>query len=282
MIDPAEPERAIADASRMFEEAPSEASATPSKPLPNSVDISYDLEAVEPPKRTPTRADSVFEEPRAGRSHRLERGSLSASPLPNGQVWTRLGEWGPALIRVGLVVLIFAIITWQAYQLVGLTFGLMLLFIGSITTVLVAYPIIITLERPVRFTPEQAVRDYYGALSNIFPHHRRMWLLLSSKGRDTSDFSSLTSFRNYWREQVFTLGGTRWSCFLRFQLAEFKSDKGGGQSSVEATYRIVVSRLGSQKTPIATREVVATLSRGADRMWYLDEGRLTETTLEAS
>ena len=61
------------------------------------------------------------------------------------------------------------------------TTGLILL-VGGLGAVVLSYPILITLERPVRITPEQAARDYFGALSHHFPHYRRMWLLLSARG----------------------------------------------------------------------------------------------------
>ncbi len=54
---------------------------------------------------------------------------------------------------------------------------------GAVGLLLLCYPLFITMERPIRITPEQAVNDYYAALSHSIPHTRRMWLLLSEEGR---------------------------------------------------------------------------------------------------
>ena len=67
---------------------------------------------------------------------------------------------------------------------------------------MLSYPILITLERPVRITPEQAARDHYGALSHHLPHHRRMWLLLERRGRVSPHFASYEGFRNYWNSRI--------------------------------------------------------------------------------
>ncbi len=79
------------------------------------------------------------------------------------EVWSRQGEWGPTLLLlaawlIGLAVFLFFAIGILPY---GLTF--LALLIGGAGAFLISYPILITLERPIRMTPEQAVRDYYGA-----------------------------------------------------------------------------------------------------------------------
>ena len=71
--------------------------------------------------------------------------------------------------------------------------------------VVLSYPILITLERPVRITPEQALRDYYGALSHQLPHFRRMWLLLSTAGRISTAYGSFEGFKAYWKDRLATM-----------------------------------------------------------------------------
>ena len=68
--------------------------------------------------------------------------------------------------------------------------------------VVLSYPILITLERPVRITPEQALRDYYGALSHHLPHFRRMWLLLEHGGRISTAYGSFEGFKAYWKDRL--------------------------------------------------------------------------------
>ena len=78
---------------------------------------------------------------------------------------------------------------WVTFIVLLVSFGLgtehlgillLTLLLGGMVAVVLSYPILITLERPVRITPEQALRDYYGSLSHHLPHFRRMWLLLST------------------------------------------------------------------------------------------------------
>ena len=98
------------------------------------------------------------------------------------QVWSRGSEWGSTFVVLACWI---AAILGIAYFTLGAelygTTGLILL-VGGLGAVVLSYPILITLERPVRITPEQAARDYFGALSHHFPHYRRMWLLLSARG----------------------------------------------------------------------------------------------------
>ena len=93
--------------------------------------------------------------------------------------------------------------------------------------VFLAYPILITLERPVRMTPEQAVRDYYGALSHHMPHFRRMWLLLSKAGRISSAFGSFEGFKNYWKDRLASVreGHAGSLTPLVFDVSEFQAEK---------------------------------------------------------
>ncbi len=95
------------------------------------------------------------------------------------QVWSRGSEWAPTLVILGSWILaILALVYFLGEAELYGTAGLLLL-IGGLVAVVLCYPIVITLERPVRVTPEQAARDYFGALSHHFPHYRRMWLLLA-------------------------------------------------------------------------------------------------------
>ncbi len=91
--------------------------------------------------------------------------------------WSRWSEWGMNLIVLGawMAVLLFLLYILFGMEFYGLAFALLL--VGAVVSVVLSYPILITLERPVRITPEQALRDYYTALSHHVPHFRRMWLL---------------------------------------------------------------------------------------------------------
>ena len=101
----------------------------------------------------------------------------------------------------GWVAVLFAIV-YFALQLDLYGIAFLILILGGIAAVILSYPILITLERPVRITPEQALRDFYGSLSHHFPHFRRMWLLLSSAGRISTAYGSFEGFKAYWKDRL--------------------------------------------------------------------------------
>jgi hypothetical protein len=193
------------------------------------------------------------------------------------QVWTRGAEWAGTLlllVAAGCVsfVLIYGLISAEMFSLAFLA----LLASGLVLAVL-SYPILITLERPVRITPEQAVRDFYAALSHHVPHYRRMWLLLSREGRVSGAFASFEGFRSYWKARLAQLRQGRASGWtpLKFQVEDFKAEKSAGKTDIEATYTVKVSVRGRvAEGPVETVRVRTTLVKGPDRMWYLDRGTL--------
>jgi hypothetical protein len=139
---------------------------------------------------------------------------------------------------------------------------------------------LITLERPVRVTPEQALRDYYGALSHHLPHFRRMWLLLSSAGRTSSAYGSFDGFKRYWRERLGVLRGSHAGSFtpLVFEIADFNADKSAGKTRIAADFTLKVYVRGKRKEgTIASVPMHVGLARGPDKMWYLENGTLSRT-----
>ena len=190
-------------------------------------------------------------------------------------VWTRGAEWGPDLIRVGAVALGTLVLTWLCLWHL---FALFVLMVGAAATVLVAYPILITLERPVRITPEQAVDDFFAAASHHVPHYRRMWLLLSSLGRESGSFTSFEDFKAYWSDKM-----ERWKAIksvgkytpLKFEVDSFRSDKSTGKSTSRADYTVnVYVRDREAEGPIESIKMAHGLIKGPDRMWYLNRGVL--------
>ena len=118
------------------------------------------------------------------------------------QVWTRWEEWSGTIFSLAaaglaLFVILYLLVAFDQFGLAFLAF-----LAGGAGLAFLSYPILITLERPVRVTPEQALRDYFTALSHHFPHYERMWLLLSSAGRVSSEFASFEGFRDYWKRRL--------------------------------------------------------------------------------
>jgi len=226
------------------------------------------------PPSPPERPASGAEAP-AEPSPRRPRPEPEITPSEVDQPWSRLAEWGPALARIsaaGLatLVVLYLMISAGAWKLAALA-----AFIGLIGLLLLSYPIAVTLERPVRMTPEQAVRDYYTAASLPLPHYRRMWLLLSNAGRSETQFETYSEFRAYWEKQRSELRGGRKGLWprLEFQVEEFEADASAGKSAVSARYTVtVVETGGSGARRLHSGKRTITLSRGPDRMWYLDRG----------
>jgi hypothetical protein len=248
----------------------------------------YELKPLHEPhaparSRPPFSTDGYAVAPAEG-ADRVEVWSPAAPPRPPvdpavavRQVWSRRAEWGGTLVFLGTVAAI--ILTAFSWLISNEEFGLafLVLFSGGFLIVLFSYPILVTLEIPVRVTPEQAARDFYGAMSHHLPHYRRMWLLLSAAGRHSGSFGSFESFRRYWKRRLRELRAGHASRLtpLKFQVEDFQSPRSSGKTEIQATYTLRIYVRGRQQAgPISTFQVHASLVRGPDRMWYLDDGTL--------
>jgi len=284
-----EPERAQADW-LMAEESgkpssPSSASAPPSVTSDESYDIlgadSDDhvegsaavVPPIPPPKpkkpvKPPSSAAATESAPRERRS-RPRHGTVD-------EVWTRWAEWGPDVIRVGVVAALLLIPLYYSLMAMQFFVAFLILAGGGILLAILGYPLFITMERPVRITPEQALKDYYAALSHPKPHIRRMWLLLSSAGRSSPSFSSFDEFKTYWNNTLDTLKmgkASRFNPFV-FTVRDFKAEKSAGLTELEAKFTLNVRPRAEESAPGQNYPVVMGLVKGPDKMWYLDEGTM--------
>ena len=193
-------------------------------------------------------------------------------------VWTRGAEWGASLLVLAVWAAAVCFVVYLCLASESYAAAFLALASGAAIGTALLYPILVTLERPVRMTPEQALRDYYGALSHHLPHYKRMWLLLSNKGRSSSEFSDYEAFKRYWKKTLKSLreqGRVKGSVPLAFTVSEFKSEKSAGKSVIDASWTIqVFVRNKREDGPITSAPAVSTLVKGPDGMWYLDEGRL--------
>jgi hypothetical protein len=193
------------------------------------------------------------------------------------EVWTRQAEWGPTIIVLVVVGLGVFFSAYFLFSVDNMALPFFILLVGGAAWVALSYPILITMERPVRMTPEQAVKDYFAALSHHFPHFRRMWLLLSTPGRTCGAYGSYEGFKNYWRARLAQLRGDRAGKFtpLNFDIIEFKADKSGGKQALEAKFIVVVHLRGRRADgPVAKLRARTWTVKGPDNMWYLDNGTL--------
>jgi hypothetical protein len=284
----ADAESSIADASSLFDDDHRGLGAAPdsrSKPrLTTSPGETFDLAGDDPDESpevappipvapaSPTRAAAKTRKPsRPETAERLD----DDEPASVDEVWSRGAEWAPALTRLGIVGAAVLFLVYLTSSNPGLAF--MILLVGGFACVLLSYPIVITLERPVRMTPEQALKDYYGALSHHFPHYKRMWLLLSSEGRDCRHFNSFTGFTTYWKEQLTALKSGQSSQFtpLDFEVEEFKSEKSAGKPKADARCTIAAYVRGKKSDgPKKSFHLETELVKGPDGMWYLNDGAL--------
>lgn len=304
----------IADASSLFDDDADEPNwgrkpshtprakpaASPPKPVeppPTAVPLGgeYDVEGLDPDDDAPPVPRTPVRPTRAkaaeGPGERRPRASIPASrsgsdddqeerqaPDPEdgvGEVWTRWGEWGPTLTKMGIVAVVMVML---AYFAGASLMAFLIVVAGIVTLVALSYPIAVTLERPMRLTPEQALKDFYAAASHHFPQYRRMWLLLSDAGRDCAEFDSYSRFRSYWVSRMARVRGNRIKALtpLTFIIKEFRSDKSAGQTVIEAEYTIAVRARGATGGSAEEYPIEGSLVRGPDKMWYLNSGVLPE------
>jgi hypothetical protein len=223
-----------------------------------------------PPRTTKPKSKPVKDLERSARADSVPEATVD-------EVWTRWAEWGPNLVALILAALAAGGLIVFAVAQEWFVLAFLLMLATGVGLLLLSYPIAITLERPVRITPEQAVRDFYAALSHHVPHYRRMWLLLSSAGKTSRWFGSLEGFKGYWEERLKTLKGKRAGKYtpLKFQVEDFRADKSAGKTSLPAKFTIRVFVRGQQDSgPIASYRIETGLVKGPDRMWYLNDGTL--------
>jgi hypothetical protein len=289
----------IAAADWLLQDDPATASTQPAagSTLPTGTGEVFDLvespgaEPVVPPSSSPAPESpsaplATAARPRETAPGRADDRSRREPEVLVEEVWSRQAEWGPTLLILAAwlfaVALVVYFLTWENESYL---IGFLTLLVGGAVAVVLSYPILITLERPVRMTPEQAVRDYYGALSHHVPHTRRMWLLLSTAGRTTASYGSFEGFKAYWIEQLATLKGNQAGPMtpLVFEVADYRGDKSAGQSRVDVRFTLKISIRGRRQAgPIATLPAQVSLVRGPDRMWYLENGTLPKAGSAAS
>ncbi len=271
----------IADASQLFGQPEAPKAETPASSPVDAAD-GYAVEGPEPDPEA-VAGPPIPPIPKAERPRPVPKPEPAArrpKRAPSSGVdplWSRWGEWDTDLIRLGLATVVVGFLLYSTFG--ANTLGLWaFLFLASVVGLaILAYPIFITLERPVRVTPEQAVKDYFAALSHRVPHFKRMWLLLSTDGRNATEFGSYPAFKAYWTRRLAEWkAGAQSSGPLNpitVEVADFKSEKSAGQTEIDADYTAQVLSPGRPE-PVANYRVSLRLVRGSDRMWYLEKGTL--------
>ena len=309
MNDPKRPDSDdIADADWLFQDEPPKSASPGSSrieipkpdpdgtiPLPEEVyellkgggadSADHPLKAAEPPPAP---------RPKSAGASSVDRSPAPESPVPRrsakvrdaerpeayvDQVWSRSAEWGPSLIRLGIVAAICGFVIVSAISAGQIGFAFFLIAVGGAVCIALCYPIAITLERPIRMTPEHAVKDYYEALSHHLPHYRRMWLLLSTPARTGSKFGSYDGFRAYWNRRLSALRGSAVSKTtpLQFETEDVIAEKSAGKDAAEVAFDLVVFARGRRSDgPLARYPMRVWAVKGPDNMWYLDSAAIPD------
>ena len=187
------------------------------------------------------------------------------------EVWSRWTEWKEPLLwsaaSIGLVCLVQFGGAWVSGLLVflGLAYG--------------TYHIVISLEIPVRVTPEQAVQEFYAALGHRLPNYRRMYSLLTADAKRPDNFPDFPGFRSYWKKRVTRFSRSyEWLTPLDFRVEGFKCRYNPERTLANVRYKLQVfarSRTVSGE-PIAEFDLRNLLAKGPDSQWYLNDGTLPE------
>ncbi|ODT98543.1 MAG: hypothetical protein ABS79_05705, partial [Planctomycetes bacterium SCN 63-9] len=300
---PKKPNSEISDAELLFRESaapakqPNDLGKLPASESPEVFDLGERAETRSPSPRPPAAMMESAPSPRTSSTPPPPSESISRPGIPEterdrefraasksafettgkvDQIWSRKNEWGPSLIAlacwtIALLSLLYIALVSELFNM-----ALVLLILGGLYWLYLCYPILITLEIPVRLTPESAVKDYYAALSHHMPHYRRMWLLLSRQARLTTNYGSYEGFRDYWKGRVAELkrgAGARPSTPLLFQVDSFHAEKNLDKSEANARFVLNIFVRGRREEgPIASVPMQIDLVRGPDKMFYLCDG----------
>lgn len=253
----------------------------PPQQIPVAPDEAYEIEGGEPGGDVDETAAPIVPPvpepaPRQARPRAADKPAAGSEAATVDVVWTRWGEWGPDVVRLGLAALVTLFLLYLTVSSLYFLLAFLVLVVGAAVMAVLFYPLAITFERPVRVTPEQAVKDYYGALSHSVPHYRRMWLLLSSAGRSCPEYVTFEAFESYWRNRLTALddGVSKRFNPLRFEVEDFRSEKSKGQTAIDGTFTLNVRHRRRPDQTVRSFRIALGLVKGPDRMWYLNRGTL--------
>ncbi|SIO00077.1 hypothetical protein SAMN05444166_1982 [Singulisphaera sp. GP187] len=279
-------EKENVDVGWLMEDGPKPASGKAASPPPPPIvsEGSYEIEGVDPleaqdePAAIVPPIPSPVPRPRKPQAADQPPTRSTVKPGTVDEVWTRWAEWGPDIIRLVAAAGVLLVLLYLALTSFWFTTAFLILVGGGVVLLLLGYPLFITMERPIRITPEQALNDYYGALSHSVPHIRRMWLLLSSEGRSSRSFHSFNEFNTYWNEKLKSLKSAKGGRFntLLFSVQDFKSEKSAGLTHLEAKFTLQVQERDQMTSPGRTFPTTIRLVKGPDKMWYLEDGTMPE------
>ena len=185
--------------------------------------------------------------------------------------WNLQAELKPVLVGpLALIVLGLVTCTPASHVFVGV-----LITLAGLA--LTGYLVAVSLDRPVRVTPEQGAREYFECLDHHLPNFRRMYFLLTDDAKDSPEFATYPRFRAYWKFRLARLrpadGGFR---PVAAKLTNFNAHYNRARNWARASYTLEFRLRGAEGQPLSSYELTGDLVKGADGMWYLNEGRIPE------
>lgn len=273
--DPSE-DKSTSDARRLWDDAPKpQAQSGPGAIRPPAPDEPDEIDLMPVATARKMRTMPAFDDalspsrpkPVPDRSGRIE----SARDFP---LWSRYQESGPALFRVLLSAGVTLLLTWLFADWNTIHLAGWFALLGSIATILLAYPLVVGLERPVRSSPERVVRDFLEALEHHVPLYRRMWLLLTPEARETRHYTELSGFREYWKGRIREWrhrGGAWPGTPVVMSIGSLSASPDPGEPLVRhVKFTLAVSLRGRRSSgSVATYDMSWTAERGRDGQWYL-------------
>jgi len=203
------------------------------------------------------------------------------TPHPGIKPWSRWAESGRTLVQMAVAVLGTMVMAWIFADWKTLHIAGWVCILGAAMTMLLSYPLVVGLERPLRMSPERAVRDYFEALEHHGPLLRRMWIFLAPEGRQTRFYTNFDGFQAYWRRRIreWQHRGNAWRLTpVAITVGHVESKPDGHEPDLRHLHFMVqVSIRGKRAAgPVASYECNWSAVRGPDRQWYLMDGDLPE------
>lgn len=245
------------------------------------------FELAEPDRPSVKRSIPIFEEEvdtstASSPNHDFPNVQTRQVPLRDDiQPWTRFRESRSDFVRMTVAGLSTIILAWlfSGWSTIHLAGGICI--VGTAVVAIMAYPLIVGLERPIRMSPERAVHDYFESLEHHGPLYRRMWIFLTPEAQNCRSFSDYDSFKLYWKQRVkeWRHRGNAWPqtpVVISVDQFQSKPDASDPNKSL-LKFSIAVSLRGHRsRGPIASYKLSWTAFRGPDRQWYLADGNLPE------
>jgi hypothetical protein len=186
-------------------------------------------------------------------------------------VWSRWVEWKQPIVWASVGVALATLIVFVPAYVATLMF-LAAMGYG-------AYCVVISLEVPVRVTPEQAIQEFFAAAGHRLPNFRRMYVLLTDNGKTSSAYSDLAQFRAYWTDQIAQFSRSpAWLVPLEFRIEGFSHRYNADKTMATVRYVVKIAPRGQAESVSATAEfdVRNLVVKGPDGQWYVNDGSLPE------